>query len=47
MSPFFLIAHVGVHTQGYDLFCGGVESEGHLIAGLGVIPEDQIHEASS
>ena len=39
-------AQVGVDIQRDDLMGGGVERERHLITGLGVVLEDQIHHAS-
>src|SRR5215469_732874 len=35
--------HIGVNAQGGDLFCGGVEREGHLIAGLRIVGKNQVH----
>jgi hypothetical protein len=39
----FGFVQVGVYVNGDDLLGGGVEFDGHAIAGLGVIGEDEIH----
>src|SRR5580692_3462264 len=42
----FRLAHVGIHVERDDLFCGGVKSEGHSIARLSIVRENQIYNAA-
>jgi hypothetical protein len=43
----FPVAHVGIDAQMGDGQLGGFERESHLIAGLGIILEDEVYDASS
>ena len=42
----FRVAHVGIDAQMGDGQLGGFERESHLIAGLGIILEDEVYDAS-
>src|SRR5208283_415643 len=43
----FFVAHVGADVQASDFLCGGVKRESHLIAGEGIIGEDQVHRTGN